>query len=104
MRRAKSGGVMAVRARESCNSSRTAGPSGKPPARSCPRTPQESAMLFPLGQFPNNVVDELGTGCGLQILRPYQSWLLRMLRPGHFGSVLKVSDLGTVPGTSPYPR
>src|ERR1019366_6839824 len=61
-------------------------------------------MLFPLGQFPNNVVDEVGTGCSLQVLRSYQSWLLRMLRPGHFGSILEVSNLATVPGTSPYGR
>src|SRR5664280_3514687 len=64
-------------------------------------------MLFPLSQFPNNVVDEVGTGCGLQILRPYQSWRWRrrrLLLPGHFGSILEVSDLATIPSTRPYTR
>src|ERR1019366_2862362 len=61
----------------------------------------KSHCLFSFRQFPNNVVDEVGTGCGLQILRPYQSWR-RLLLPGHFSSILEVSDLATVPGTSPY--
>ena len=64
----------------------------------------KSHGLFPFRQFPNNVVDEVGTGCGLQILRPYQSWRRRwrLLRLWHFGPILQVSDLATVPGTSPY--
>src|SRR5450759_2074236 len=61
-------------------------------------------MLFPLGQFPNDVVDEVGTGCGLQILRPYQSWRRRLLLPGHFGAMLEVSNLGAISGPSPYGR
>src|ERR1035438_10721120 len=64
-------------------------------------------MLFSLGQFPNNVVDEVGSGCGFEVLRPYQSWWRwRLLLPWHFGSIsiLEVRDLATVPGTSPYGR
>src|SRR5664280_1632406 len=63
-------------------------------------------QLFPFRQFPNDVVDEVGTGCGVQILRPYQGWRRRLLLPGHFGSIsiLEVRDLATVPGTSPYAR
>jgi hypothetical protein len=34
----------------------------------------KSHWLFPFRQFPNNVVDEVGPGDGVQILRPYQSW------------------------------
>src|ERR1019366_3399383 len=64
----------------------------------------KSHWLFSFGQFPNNVVDEVGTGCGLQILRPYQSWRRwGLLLPWHFGSILEVRDLAAVPGTSPYP-
>src|ERR1035438_2473452 len=62
-------------------------------------------MLFSLGQFPNNVVDEVGSGCGFEVLRPYQSWgWRRLLLAGHFSSIsiLEVRDLATVPGTSPY--
>src|ERR1017187_10276148 len=67
----------------------------------------KSHGLLPFRQFPNNVVDEVGTGCGVQILRPYQSWWRwRLLLPWHFGSIsiLEVRDLATVPGTSPYGR
>src|ERR1039457_51599 len=65
----------------------------------------KSHGLFSFRQFPNNVVDEVGTGCGLQVLRPYQSWRwLRLLLPGHFGSILELRDLATVPSTSAYPR
>jgi len=62
------------------------------------------ATLFPFRQFPNNVVDEVGTGGGFEILRPYllyQSWRRRILLSGHFGSILEVSDLGTVPSPTP---
>src|ERR1019366_2593714 len=103
MRRAKSGGVMPVRARYSCNSRRTSVDSGKLASSSCRRTAQERAMLFPFRQFPNDVVDEVGTGDGLQILWPYQGWR-RLLLPGHFGSILEVRDLATVPGPSAYGR
>src|ERR1022692_3038134 len=65
----------------------------------------KSHGLFSFRQFPNNVIDEVGTGCGLQILRPYQGWWWRrLLLPWHFGSILELSDLCTVPSTSPYPR
>src|ERR1019366_3151371 len=104
MRRAEADGAMPGRGREFCNSRRTSVDSGKLAASSCRRTAQERAMLFPFCQFPNNVVDEVRSGCGLQILRPYQSWWRRLLFPGHFGLILKVRDLATVPGTSPYPR
>src|ERR1035441_10527610 len=33
----------------------------------------KSHSSLPFRQFPNNVVDEVGTGCGFEILRPYQS-------------------------------
>src|ERR1035438_978387 len=64
----------------------------------------KSHDLFSFRQFPNNVVDEVGTGCGLQVLRSYQGWWRRrrLPLPGYFGSILQVSDLATVPGTSPY--
>src|ERR1039457_2859560 len=61
----------------------------------------KSHCLFSFRQFPNNVVDELGSDGGFEILRPYQGWWWRLLLPGHFGSILQVSDLATVPGTSP---
>src|ERR1019366_50776 len=64
----------------------------------------KSHYLLSFCQFPDNVVDEVGTGCGLQILRPYQGCWRRLLLPGHFGSILEMSNLTTVPGTSPYPR
>jgi hypothetical protein len=63
--------------------------------------------LLSFRQFPNDVVDEIGSGSGVQILRPYQGWWWRrrLLLPGYFGSIsiLEVRDLAAVPGTSPYP-
>src|ERR1022692_4776174 len=66
----------------------------------------KSHSLFSVRQFPNDVIDKVGSGDGGQILRPYQSWRRRLLLPWHFGSIsiLEVRDLGTVSGTSPYPR
>src|ERR1035441_5180839 len=67
----------------------------------------KSHCLLPFRQFPNNVLDEVGTDGGVQILLPDQSWRRwRLLLPWHFGSIsiLEVRDLGTVPSTSPYPR
>src|ERR1019366_4028400 len=70
--------------------------SSLPAAAGVPR--RKEPRLFTLGQFPNNVVDELGTGDGLQILRPYQSWRWRRsLLWWHFDSILGVRDLATVP-------
>src|ERR1035438_8276357 len=47
----------------------------------------KSHSLFSVRQFLNNVIDEVGTGCGFEVLRPYQGWRRRLLLPWHFGSI-----------------
>jgi hypothetical protein len=53
-------------------------------------------VLFPLRQLANNVVDEVRSGCGVEILWSHQTGP-RILLLRHIRSILQVSDLGFVP-------